>query len=313
MKIRLYLSIILLLFVVGNSNAQIFNKLKEKAFQITKERVGKRLIKKLTKEAITTSFNDCDTENVLNPNELIPENEIDLCKVGKFENSYALSPGYYSINLKSFCIKAGTYAPSKGDGYLYAPLEGPKKEIVESIVKNWRLHKEVPQRDVQSLLWAIIAKTKFNKMPSKMKATALLLLSNSDVKILTKLGLDFVNLENIQRVIGDFPKPIQMVLDAENKIRQLFSTNSYSYEALESLAMLAGFSTVPSKILRGTWGLHPKGYYVCYFPRGYQNITVKIYVPKTIEEVYYTPSDDVAVPAATSSQRLAISDVLNCN
>lgn len=42
-------------------------------------------------------------------------------------------------------------------------------------------------------------------------------------------------------------------------------------------------------------------------------MTVRIYVPSTMTSVNYIPSDDVAVPANTGSQRLMVSDVLNCS
>lgn len=308
MKNKLILLVFIGMLITTSSKAQLINILKDKAISLT----GKRLSKVISKEAITTSFKDCDKKNILSPISVIPVNEINLCDFESTEKGYLLKPGYYNIKLKSFCLKAGTYGPSKGDGYLYAPLKGPKEKVVSSIIKNWELHKEIPQSDVQGLLWAIISKTKFNRMPPKMQGTAMLLLSNSEVDMLTSLGLDFINQDNIQKIIGDFPKPVQMVLDAENKIRQLLNSDNYSYEEIESIAMLAGINDEKSEIQNGTWGLHPNGFYVSYHPSGYQHMVVKLYVPDNLKEVYYLPSDDVALPACTSSQRLAISSVLDC-
>lgn len=47
---------------------------------------------------------------------------------------------------------AGTFAPSSGDGYMYAPTLGPKEEIVTTILKNAEKHPEVHQHDIQMLL-----------------------------------------------------------------------------------------------------------------------------------------------------------------
>ena len=103
------------------------------------------------------------------------------------------------------------------------------------------------------------------------------------------------------------------MIEAENNIRQkLTSGSTSSYKEIEAIAMLAGFNTSQSEIKQGTWGLHPKGYYVAYFPSSYSHITVRIYVPDTIKEVYFSPAGEVAVPASTGSQRLGMSNVLDC-
>lgn len=313
MKTKLILLSFFTLFIATNSNAQLVDFIKSKAKNTAINLGGKNLSKVISREAITTNFKDCDSKNILQPDTVKAEKFINLCAEQKTEKGYLLKPGYYELTLKSFCLKAGTYGPSNGDGYLYAPLLGPKEKIVRNIIKNWSNHIEIPQTELQMLLWAIIAKTKFKNMPISMQTTALKLLSDSEVNLISTLGMDFVNQKDIEAVIGDFPKPIQMVLEAENKIRQSFTTNNYSYKEIESLAMLAGINIEKSEIVRGTWGLTPKGFYTSYYPSGYSQITVKIYVPNNVKEIYYLPSDEVAVPANTSSQRLAISDVLNCN
>ena len=76
--------------------------------------------------------------------------------------------------LKSFCLKAGTYAPSKGDGYLYAPLKGPKKEMIDKVVKNWYKNQDIEQNDVQALIWAILAKTSYFCLIMSLRAKAFL-------------------------------------------------------------------------------------------------------------------------------------------
>ena len=112
---------------------------------------------------------------------------------------------------------------------------------------------------------------------------------------------------------SNLPKSVQVVLDAENKIRNFFSSSSSSYSELERLALLGGVNPLTSEISYGTWGLHPNGYWTSYQPHGYRQMTVRIYVPSTMTSVNYIPSDDVAVPANTGSQRLMVSDVLNCS
>lgn len=171
----------------------------------------------------------------------------------------------------------------------------------------------IDQKDVQALLWAIIAKANFKNLSPELMLVATKLLTKKDLLALSNMGLDFVPSSAISEVKNNLPKSVQMVLEAENKMRQLFTSSSYNYSELEKYAMLAGFNTEKSSIDYGTWGLHPKGFWIAYEPSGYQQMKLKIYVPENLGTVFYIPSDDVAVPANTGSQRLYLSDVKNCN
>ena len=306
----------LCLFINATINAQILgilkDKLKEKAIEKSTSLVGNNVKNMITNEAITTNFKDCDQSNIKPPTFGNQEKYSSLCSSEMTEKGFVLKPGYYEINVKSFCLKAGTHAPSKGDGYLYAPLNGPKKEIVDKVVKNWAKHPEIKQNDVQALLWAIIAKASFKNLNPDLQLVATKLLSSKDILSLTKMGLDFIPASTMSDVKSSLPKSVQVVLEAENKIREAFSSSSYNYSELEKFAMLAGFSSEKSEIDYGTWGLHPNGFWISYQPHGYSQMTVKIYVPESVSTAYYLPSDDVAVPANTSSQRLILSDVKDC-
>lgn len=296
-----------------SAHAQIFDLLKDKVKDKVVASAGTKVSNMLTTEAITSNFKDCDITNIKNPDFGKKEKYQNLCNADFTDRGFILKPGYYELNVKSFCLKAGTYAPSKGDGYLYAPLKGPKKEIVDKLVKNWFKNQQIDQHSVQALIWAIIAKASFKSLSTDLQLVATKLLSTKDILTLSKMGLDFVPSGTMNDVKSSLPKSVQVVLDAENKMRQLFSSSSYNYAELEKYAMLAGFNTEKSPTERGTWGLHPDGYWVAYFPNGYQQMTLRIYVPNTITTVNFIPSNQVAVPANTSSQRLMLSDVKNCN
>lgn len=295
------------------ANAQIFDLLKDKVKEKATDMVGQKVIGAVTSEPITTNFKDCNKTDTKTADFGKKENYTSLCRADFSEsNGYTLKPGYYTIDVKSFCLKAGTYAPSKGDGYLYAPLKGSKKDIINSLVKNWYKHQDIPQQKVQYLIWAIIAKSNFKNMETDLQLVAARLLSKSELLQLSKMGLDFLPDSVMSQAKSNLPKPVQQVLEAENKIRNFFSSSSSNYAELEKLAFLTGINKESSEISYGTWGIHPDGYYVSYQPHGYQQMTVKIYVPATLTSVNFRPSDDVAVPANTSSQRLMVSDVLNC-
>lgn len=313
---KYYILLILIAFGIS-TNAQIFNAVKDKLKEVAVDKVSgsistsaKNLI---TTESITTNFNDCDKTNIKEPAFASKENFNSLCNANYIQDKgYELTPGYYELNLLSFCLKAGTHAPSKGDGYLFAPLKGPKEKIIDKLVKNWYNHQDIKQHQVQALIWAILAKANFKNLSSELQLVASKLLSPKELLSLSKMGLDFIPQNVISEVTTNLPKPVQLVIEAENKMRQLFNSSSYSYSELEKLAMLTGLNTGKSHIENGTWGLHPSGFWISYLPNGYSNMKVKIYVPQELTSVYYRPSEDVAVPANTSSQRLLLSDIKNC-
>ena len=308
--------IMLTLFIVTATlgNAQILNMIKDKVKDKTMSFAGDKVVNAITTEAITTNFKDCNTVDIKQPEFASGKNFVSLCRESfNKDTGYVLTPGYYQIQLKSFCLKAGTYAPSKGDGYLFAPLKGPKEEIINALVKNWYNHQDIPQEQVQSLVWAVIAKSSFKNLNTESKLVAARLLSKDQLLKLSKMGLDFIPADIMSKAKSNLPQPVQIALDAENKIRNFFSSSSSSYAELERLAMISGVNPEKSAIQYGTWGLHPDGYWVAYEPHGYREMTVKIFVPENLTSVSFVPSDQVAVPANTSSQRLMLSDMLNCN
>src|SRR5918992_4214054 len=83
---------------------------------------------------------------------------------------FVLQPGYYSMQDQSYCLKAGTHGPGDGDGYLFAPPKGPAEDAVMTVVRNSVQHPEIVQQDIQALLWAIIARAKFEDLQPQMKA-----------------------------------------------------------------------------------------------------------------------------------------------
>jgi hypothetical protein len=260
-------------------------------------------------DPITTSFKDAVVENSLPESFGNDKKYTPLYQLKRNENgAFILCPGYYEMTNKSYCLKAGTHGPSQGDGYMFAPTLGPKDNIVNSILKVSARKPEIPQHDVQVLLWAIIAKSKFKDMAGRLKLTASLLLTAQEVLELNGGAIGTLSDEALKREIIDMPPAMQAVMEAENKIRNLVSSGVDRYEDYEHWAILAGFAPNDRPdIKRGKWALHPDGYYVRYFPQGYQRTTVQIYVPNNINttNLVYDAIGDIACPANTGAQRLA--------
>jgi hypothetical protein len=271
-------------------------------------------INKLFKKpaAITTAFEDVNKDGSQLPNYFklgAPEPLYLLPKAQK--GGFVLCAGFYEMTNKSYCLHAGTFAPSKGDGYMYAPTNGSKKEIVTAILKSAEIHPEIHQHDVQILLWAIIAKTKFIDFSTEVKLTAVTLLTKKQLTQLEDGALGFLPDDIINQAKAKLPENVQTVFEAENSIRGLITSGNYTYQEMEKYAILAGFAPPRTDYPSGIWTLHPDGYYIRYVPSGYSITKVQIYVPKELiislngKGLIYDATDDIACPANTGSQRLA--------
>lgn len=286
------------------SNAQ-FKGLKDKILG-EKNPVGS-LLKKPS--PITTNFkDDVDMKGSMpetfgNDKTYTPLYKMKLAQGGGF----ILCPGYYEMTNMSYCLKAGTHGPSEGDGYMFASTKGKMDDIVNAIlISHATHHPEIAQRDVQMLLWAIIARSKFKNLSGKLKVVTTLLLTPEQIVKLNGGFVETVGSEALNKGLIDVPAPVQKIMEAENNIRRLVETGSDSFEDFERYAMLAGMATVDRPdVKKGLWSLHPDGYYVRYFPEGYSRTKVQIYVPDDKEQLTYNAIGTIACPANTGAQRLA--------
>ncbi len=202
------------------------------------------------------------------------------------DNGAMLAPGLYESLVQSYCLKAGTYGPSKGDGYSYAPLKGQFAKIVQSIIQGSIVHKDIEQRDIQVLLWAIIARTKLSDMSTQMQTTAAKLLTPKQLFDVNGGALGLVPQDRMSDALGDLPPQVQQVLRAEAELREMLTTTEARYEDLERVAVLTGIAPEGegSRMLpRGRWSLRPDGFFARYFPQGYPKTLVQIYVPERFD------------------------------
>jgi len=222
---------------------------------------------------------------------------------------FVLQPGYYEFHDQSYCLKAGTHGPGGGDGYIYAPPKGPAEDAVMTIVRGSVNKPNIHQHDIQVLLWAIIARTKFEDLDSRLKATAAQLLTPRQLAALNRTALDLVPGPALEAATNRMPPLLRQVFQAEAQLRQMLTQPGTPYDQLERVAVLAGMApmgegsrAVPS----GRWSLHPDGYYVRYLPYGYTNTLVQIWVPQGSPAVgkEYDPATHIAVPGNTARQRL---------
>lgn len=223
------------------------------------------------------------------------------------KGGFVLAPGYYRMHAQSYCLHAGTYGPGGGDGYLLGPVKGSAKEAVTSILQNSVAHPEIAQHDIQLLLWAIVARAKFEDLDMRLKGVAAVLLTKKQLAGLNRSALSALN--SVNNLVG-LPGPVRTALEAENRMRGLLTTPGSSYAEIERVAVLGGIAPrgegsidVPAT----RWSKHPDGFWVRYKPNGYSNTWVEIWVPQGSAGAgkTYDPGTAIAVPVNTSRQRLA--------
>ncbi len=260
--------------------------------------------------AITTNFKDVDPTGKKPPS--FKENEVaqPLYLLPKADGGgYKLCAGLYAMVNKSYCLHAGTRGPSKGDGYMLAPVLGPKHDVVVAILKSAESHPKVSQRDIQELLWAIIARTRLADYSTRIKLTATTLLSPADLLKLEGGALGVLPANLVEKAKSQLPSALQAVFEAENNIRRLAASGNATYEEMERYAMLAGLvPVVDAEYPSGTWSLHPEGYYIRFIPRGYSVTETQIFVPQELAGskpgLIYDATNSIACPANTGAQRL---------
>ncbi|MEN6345884.1 MAG: hypothetical protein ABFE16_11325 [Armatimonadia bacterium] len=129
-------------------------------------------------DGLTASISDCHTDvpflDDYRPSEYLPLAEMPRARARGF---LLVSPGVYEMDAAGFCLHAGAYRPSRGDGYAPGPLVGRASGPVHEVLWNWAEHPEIKQREVQCLLWALVGRMEVDRLKPEIQRTARALLS----------------------------------------------------------------------------------------------------------------------------------------
>ena len=258
--------------------------------------------------AITTSLKDAKWE-MPDRDAFKPETR-NLMELQRTPNGgFVLQPGGWSATLQSYCLHAGTHAPGEGAGYLYAPTKGPIENLVISVARNSVNHPEIDQRDIQTLIWAMLARTKFSDLSDRYKSVASKLLTPRQLGELNGGALGLLTDDKIGGAFIKAPPFVRQVLEAEARLRNMITAPGTTFEEIERVAVLTGDVPVGAgsrEVPSGRWSEHPDGYLVRYFPVSYPTTKVEIFVPEGSPAIgkEFDPAVQVAVPVNTARQRL---------
>ncbi len=185
-----------------------------------------------------------------------------------------LGPGYYRFTVQSYCLKAGTYGPTKGSGYLLAPLRGKRSDLVYNVVNRSVNHPEIAQHDIQLFLWGIIYGSKFKDYSLEFQNKIRPLLTPEEI---VDLELDIKNVP-----LEIMPEEIRNVAKYYQDLRNRITNPNLTYNEIESAAMLNGYLPDQpfSKIVeKGQWSYIGNGFYMRDLPIVYPKSVIEIYRP----------------------------------
>ncbi len=202
---------------------------------------------------------------------------------------FPLLPGLWEGTFQSYCLRAGAYAPGEGDGYAYAPLKGKQADIVSTILRNSVFHPEIDQRDIQLLLWAIVARSKISECGSELQKTAKALMTPREYDRLNGGALGKIPEPVMNAALKKMPPLAKDIFQAEARLREMLAgAVPASYHEVESVAVRVGEILPPPdsrEINSGRWSYDPDGFFIRYFPYSYHRTRIQLYYPEnfTIE------------------------------
>jgi hypothetical protein len=234
---------------------------------------------------ITTSLDDArdgvPSMDGFSPQSYSPTYEMPVGQDG----TILLVPGAYAMQVKSYCLKPGTFGPQSGDGYLHTQWEGPKADLISEVIVRATYHPEIPQYHVQMLLWGILARTKMSNLQREASDAAFKLLSPTELLELNGYGLGVVPNALRDRVLKSVPGPARRLFEAENDMRRMLTSADAKYADMERVAVLTGEMPASAQTMyipAGRWSYHPAGVFVRYDVMHYSRSRMDIYYPETV-------------------------------
>jgi hypothetical protein len=197
--------------------------------------------------------------------------------------AYTLTPGAWQMTVQSFCLLAGTTGPSKGNGYLYAPLTGPRAAIINDILDHSAAHMEIPQEQIQSLLWAILAHARFSELAPELRSAAAALLTKTEIATIEADASERITSAIRDQVMARLPAPAAAIFDAESRLRDAFATGA-SYEEQARLAVREGDPEPQDgdrEVQEGRWSI-AGNYLIRFLPSDYTKTTIQVMVPEAV-------------------------------
>jgi hypothetical protein len=189
---------------------------------------------------------------------------------------FNLGPGYYKTEIQTYCLHAGTYAPTEGSGYLIAPLLGNQSDLISNILKRSEDYPNIAQHDIQELIWGIEAGTKFTDYPVDYQARVKPLLTADEI---AKLSVD------LSPAFAMVPDELKDLAKTYSDMRKRMVDPNSNYQDLENIAVKNGIPPIgpgSKNVNPGNWAYMKDGFYIRTYPVGYPHTFIEIYRPSPV-------------------------------
>lgn len=193
------------------------------------------------------------------------------------------TPGAYQMLVESYCMHVGSKAPrgAADETYLAAPLKGRLADVFRTLIEGRRAHREIPQTDVQLLIWGLLLNEKVSALGSGPRNAALRLLSPRQLAETDAVPRVAEFAEGaLGAEISKLPPEAQQLLQAERRVRTLLESGTATYEEIARVAAPSGTAAPTTKTPgHGDWSETGNGVYIRYVPQNYSRTLVQIYMP----------------------------------
>jgi hypothetical protein len=251
--------------------------------------------------ALTTGIADLIHLDSLPPT-VEPSGFASLLKLDRTDDgSFILKTGIFEAYVQSYSLEPNDCA-NRAAGFYAAPIKGRRAEVIAAVLKQAELHPDVPQGDIQPLLWAIVSGADLEKMPAPVQHTAARILP--------------------QDLLAQLRGPVQAQA-AEKALMSWLNQRVHNPAAKQSAAIAGKWSGGNSQavgsqagglgepVLRGTWAQMAGGWFVRYLPEGCAKTKVQVIVPDTAtaqstSPLLFDPTQFLAVHTQAPAMRLGL-------
>lgn len=234
-----------------------------------------------TSPPITTSLAQAYSEVVLfdnwQPQDMQPLSELPQDSDGNFQ----LQPGFYSLEVESYSLQIGSYRPSKHNGYLSAPLLEDNPALISRIIQQAPQFPDITQPQLQTLIWAILARAEIKGLSEELQAAAKQIFTNNEIKALNQQALGLIPADQKKAIFANLSADSRTILEAEANMRAALAQKR-GYSDLEKIAFQSGTlkaDTNDRKVPSGRWSYHPNGFFIRSVPSSYSRTQIQIAVP----------------------------------
>lgn len=227
------------------------------------------------------------------------------------DGAFVLKTGIYEAYVQSYALDAGDVNASKPGGYYPAPIKGKKAKILAALFKYAELHPDVPQGDIQQLVWAIVGGVDLEKMSPAVQQTAARVLPKDTLKQMqgaaqAKMLQDAI-MNMLNQRLAKNPAVQQQMNQMNNAMTQI------QQQAAQLAPSFKSEADADTPVARGTWAQMPGGFFVRYLPEGYLKTRVQVIVPDAATQqadpkapLTFDPTQYLAILCQAPGERLGL-------